>query len=174
MELSLSTNRVHYQQYFIDCTSSYWKLLEYMALILGRLLKGTQEHNWHRNWIVVFGTALCRGKENSSQALYSAVLYYRLFQRGEKWETNYQPYLVLPTELLHCGISSVHFHSLNISRKFFWYFATFHTVGVVCLQFWCKCIFIHLEMYFMYLYIFIYLYIYYKIYYIVKYIICKV
>lgn len=147
---------MRYQQYFIDCTFSYWKLLEYIALILERLLKGTQEHNWQRNWIVVIGTALCRGKENSSQALYAAIFHYGLFQRGKKWEANYQPYLVLPTELLHCGMSSVHFHSLSTSRKSFGCFANFHTVGLVCLLFWYKCIFIHL--YFLYFMYYIYLY----------------
>lgn len=130
---------MHYQQYFIDCTFSYWKLLEYITLILERLLKGTQEHNWQGNWIVVIRTALCRGKENSSQAfskaLYAAVLHYRLFQRGERWET-INLTLFSPQSPCTVGWARVYFHSLIISRKLFRYFASFHTVGVVYLWLW--------------------------------------
>lgn len=151
---------MHYQQYFIDYTFSYWKLLEYITLILERLLKGTREHNRQRNWIVVIGTALCRGKENSSQAfskaLYAAVLHCR-WSKGGKMRH------ILST--LPCSAhralalwdgqckSTAWFDSLIISRILFRYFASFHTVGMVCL--WCWYIFVLSSHYiFIFLYVF--------------------
>lgn len=52
-----------------------------------------------------------------SKALY-AVLHNRLFQRAEKSETNYQPYLVQPTELLHCEMGSVFGYFQEIVHTF--------------------------------------------------------